>query len=180
MKRINPATGEAFKKGDSREDGYRFYQYRNIILDSGFFKEYWLQPEVFYLHNHERRSGEHRKIPEIAATMLQGAKTRCRGSKNREKWGRKATLGQVTITKEWIVERLKAGVCEATGTVLTMASKKPNSPSLDRIDPKNPDYTPENCRITTWQFNNMKGAYSDEEFIRVAKSLENVKTKPAS
>ena len=180
MKRINPATGNPFKKGDIREDGYIFYQYRKMVCNTGHFKEYWLKPEIFKKHNYQRRSGENRRIPEIAATMLQGAKERCKGSKSRESWGRKATGGLVTIDKDWIMTRLYVGFCEATGDELTLASKKPNSPSLDRINPKNPNYTPENCRITTWQFNNMKGSFSDEEFIRVAEALKNVTQKSSS
>lgn len=179
MKRLNPATGLPFKKGDVRENGDIFYQYRKIIKNwsAPYFVEYWLKPELFKKHNFIRRSGENRLFSEIAMTKLKGAKTRCVGSASRK---RKATNGKVTITKEWIIERLERGVCEATGDKLTMAAGKSNSPSLDRIDPNNPDYTPENARITTWQFNNMKGAYSDEEFIRVAKQLEKTKKKSAS
>jgi hypothetical protein len=175
MKRLNPSTGLPFKRGDIREDGYVFYQYRKIILKTGNYKEYWLKPKIFIFHNYDRRSGINRKIPELAATMLQGAKERCFGSKSRIKQNRKASNGKITIDKQWIMERLKKGVCEATGDILTLSSRQPNSPSLDRIDPKNPNYTPENCRITTWQFNNMKGAFSDEEFIWVAEALKNVK-----
>lgn len=179
MKRLNPKTNKPFKKGDIREDGFVFYQYRKIIKpwNAPYFVEYWLKPELFFKHNYERRSGENRHIPEVAAHMLKAAKVRCKGCPSREKQGRKATNGIVTIDKEWIIDRLEIGICEATGDVLTISSKKPNSPSLDRIDPKNPNYTPENCRVTTWQFNNMKGAYSDEEFIRVAEALKNVKRK---
>lgn len=175
MKRKNPNTGKLFKKGDTRENGDVFYQYRKIVKpwSAPYFVEYWLKPEIFFQHNHGRRAGENRLIPEIAAGMLKSAKERCKGSKYREKQGRKATNGIVTITKDWIMDRLEAGICEATGDQLTMAARKPNSPSLDRIDPKNPDYTPENARVTTWQFNNMKGVFTDEEFIRVAKALEN-------
>ena len=182
MKRLNPNTNKPFKKGDVREDGLIFYQYRMVVKpwSAPYFVEYWLKPELFFHHNHGRRSGEYRLIPEIAAIMLMGAKKRCAGSASREKQGRKATNGNVTSDKEWIIERIEAGFCEATGDALTTASKKPNSPSLDRIDPKNPDYTPENCRITTWQFNNMKGAYTDEEFIRVAEALKRVKRKQSA
>lgn len=182
MKRLNPVTNKIFRKGDVREDGYIFYQYRKVIKDwsAPYFVEYWLKPDLFLRHNYERRSGENRYLPEVALHLFKAAKTRCNGNPSRVKQGRKPTNGKVTITKEWVIDRLEAGVCEATGDILTMAARKPNSPSLDRIDPKNPDYTPENCRITTWQFNNMKGAYTDEEFIRLAEALKNVKRKQSA
>lgn len=182
MKRINPATGVSFKKGDVRENGDVFYQYRKVVKpwSAPYFVEYWLKPEAFKYHNHTRRSGKDRKASEIASRMLKNAKDRCTGTKSREKQGRKATNGIVTIDKQWILERLERGVCEATGDILTMSSKQSNSPSLDRIDPSNPNYTPDNCRITTWQFNNMKGAFTDEEFIRVAEALKNVRQKQST
>ena len=176
MKRLNPNTGLFFKKGDIRKNGDRFYQYRKIITpwSEPYFVEYWLKPKLFENHNYFRRSGGNRLISEIASQKLKAAKTRCAGTLSRK---RKATNGKVTITKQWVVDRINAGVCEATGDALTISAGKHNSPSLDRIDPNNPDYTPENCRVTTWQFNNMKGAYSDKEFIRVAKQLEIIKKK---
>lgn len=182
MKRLNPTTGLPFKKGDVRENGDVFYQYRKIIKSStdGFYVEYWLKPELFKKHNFTNRSGSSRKIRPLATTMLNHAKGRCYGVPSRIKQGRPATGGVVTIDLKWVVEKLEKGVCEATGDILTMEAKQPNSPSLDRIDPKNPDYTPENARIVTWQFNNMKGAFSDEEFIRVAKQLEITKKRNAA
>lgn len=179
MKRINPATGVPFKKGDIRENGDVFYQYRKIIepWNSPYFVEYWLKPELFKKHNFTDRSGENRTINRLATTLLGQAKSRCLGTPSRVASGRMPTNGEVTITLEWIVERLEKGVCEATGDLLTTKTRQPNTASLDRIDPKNPNYTPENSRIVAWQFNNMKGAYTDEEFIRVAEALKNVKQK---
>ena len=46
MKRINPKTGEPFKRGDVREDGYVFYTYqKSIIKSDGYFKECWIRPD---------------------------------------------------------------------------------------------------------------------------------------
>jgi hypothetical protein len=78
------------------------------------------------------------------------------------------------------------GICPFSGVELilngynSISKDQRYSASLDRIDSKNPNYTPKNCRIVTWQFNNMRGAYSDEEFIRVAKKLESFKKKSTS
>jgi hypothetical protein len=176
MKRLNPETGKPFLRGFIRENGDIFYQYRKVIRN-GYYIEYWLNPESFKKHNFTNRSGQERTSGAIASTLLGHAKGRCLGIPSRIKKGRFATGGIVTITQKWIAEKIERGVCEATGDLLTKKSKQPNSPSLDRIDPNNPDYTPENARIVTWKFNNMKGAFSDEEFIRIAKQLEATKQK---
>lgn len=176
MKRLNPKTGNPFKRGEVREDGKIFFQYlKRTRVQDGFFIEAWLDPEKFKLFNFTQRSGGERTAASLATILLCQAKGRCKGTPHRTKNGRPATNGVVTIDKEWIQTRLEKGVCEATGDLLTCQPGKPNTASLDRIDPKNPDYTPENARIVTWQFNNMKGAYSDEEFIRIAEALKNVK-----
>ena len=179
MKRLNPATGLPFKKGDVRENGDVFYQYRKITKNwtNGYFVEYWLKPELFKKHNFTDRSGNKRTVNKLASTLLTHARNRCFGTPSRVAAGRMPTNGNITITPDWIIERIEKGICEATGDKLTTQTKQPNTASLDRIDPNNPDYTPENSRIVTWQFNNMKGVYTDEEFIRVAKQLENVKKK---
>ena len=180
MKRLNPKTGFPFKKGEIREDGYIFYQYRKILRETGYYAEYWLMPDKFLHHNYYDRSGADRMPGALATNLLQSAKTRSKGTPSRTASGRLPTNGKVTITQDWIIERLVNGFCEATGDRLTLAPKHPNTPSLDRIDPNNYDYTPENSRITTWQFNNMKGNFTDEEFIRVAEALKNVKQKSTS
>jgi len=180
MKRLNPKTNLPFKKGDIREDGYAFYQYRKIIKPDGYFVEYWLKPDKFNNHNFKNRSGNTRLLSYVASGLISHAKTRCNGSAYRTSKGRLPTNGKVTITLEWVIERILKGVCEATGDVITIETRKSNTVSLDRIDPNNPDYTPENSRIVTWQFNNMKGAYSDKEFIRVAENLKKTLRKNAN
>lgn len=47
MKRLNPATGTKFKKGDVREDGNLFWAYSNKLKTNKFFIEVWLKPESF-------------------------------------------------------------------------------------------------------------------------------------
>lgn len=174
MKRLNPKTNKPFKRGDVREDGCIFFQYNKTRITNGFFVESWLEPSIFEKTNYVSRSGKQRTPANLATTLLSCAKGRCRGTAYKIKRGKPPTNGIVTITKEWIQERIEHGICEATGDVLTTEPNKDNTASLDRIDPKNPNYTPENARIVTWQFNNMKGAYTDEEFIRVAEALKNV------
>jgi hypothetical protein len=181
MKRLNPKTNAPFKSGDVREDGKIFYGYSpKRLKKDGFFTESWLSPESYKRHRFDRQSGDTRTISNFAGGLISAAKDRCKGCPSRTKSGRPPTNGKVTITKQWVLDRLNTGICEATGDILTIKPRKPNTASLDRIDQDNPDYTPENARIVTWQFNNMKGAYSDEEFIRVAKQLEAIKKKSTS
>jgi hypothetical protein len=48
MKRANPETGQPFKKGDVRADGYLFRSYsKTRMTASGFYKESWLSPEAY-------------------------------------------------------------------------------------------------------------------------------------
>ena len=174
MKRVNPETNKLFVRGDTREDGLIFHQYQTKKLrKTGFFGESWLCQEAYERHNFAARSGKCRTAASVATRLLCQAKGRCNGIPSRTAAGRPATNGRVTINRDWIEQRINAGVCEATGDALTTEPKHKNTVSLDRINSDNPDYTPENARIVTWQFNNMKGNYSDEEFIRVAKALEN-------
>lgn len=46
MKRINKHSGQPFKRGDVREDGYVFFNYTAKIRSDGFFMERWLSPEA--------------------------------------------------------------------------------------------------------------------------------------
>ena len=47
MKRINPDTGECFKAGDVREDGFVFrrYAYSYGLKKDGYWPEQWYSPE---------------------------------------------------------------------------------------------------------------------------------------
>ncbi len=54
---------------------------------------------------------------------------------------------------QWFTDRLRAGVCEMSGIAFDLTGKRtPNSPSVDRKDPKGP-YTKENCRLILWWLN---------------------------
>jgi len=46
MKRHNPSTQQPFKRGDTREDGFIFFNYTARIRSDGFFMERWLSPEA--------------------------------------------------------------------------------------------------------------------------------------
>ena len=56
MKRINPDTGQPFKRGDKREDGKVFKNYSGKLLTTGFEGEVWVAPEQLAKRRAQQRS----------------------------------------------------------------------------------------------------------------------------
>lgn len=76
----------------------------------------------------------------------------------------------MTLTREWVLERLKRGVCEVTGLPLVLSTGHGRghngsafSPSLDRRIGAD-GYTPENVRMVCWIYNRARGAFPDADF----------------
>lgn len=89
---------------------------------------------------------------------------------------RAAKMGhEFDLTREWVGQRIEAGVCEVTGIPLELG-KPPGSrfhpwaPSVDRIDSKL-GYTQSNCRVVCWIYNMAKSEWSDEVVMTFAKAL---------
>jgi hypothetical protein len=98
-----------------------------------------------------------------AENLLRAAKRRITKKKNG---------AQITISKEWIIERLRIGTCELTGLPFnTQETNKPTNASLDRIDSCNPNYTAENCRLVCYQVNTALNRFSEEESLEVIRAL---------
>lgn len=88
----------------------------------------------------------------------------------------KLSKGILTITKDWVEERLNAGVCEVTGLPFNFYgrgkfTRQPYAPSIDRKDPQNPDYTPENCRVVLWAVNCSMSEYGMEIMLPILKAI---------
>lgn len=79
-----------------------------------------------------------------------------------------------SITRDWVIERLDAGVCEATGLKFDYAKQggrsAPRAPSLDRIDSAG-GYTPDNTRVVVFQYNAAKNAWPDGTLVEMCKAL---------
>jgi hypothetical protein len=145
MKRINPNTNQIFKRGDVREDGLIFKAYAmKRVRKNGYFVELWASPDVF-----ARSSKDGNKTVRAryctskgrAGYMLRAAKSRA--NKNN---------AVCSLSIDWIEQKINQGFCELTGLPFDLdyaadTSKNPYAPSLDRIDSKNKNYTPENTRV---------------------------------
>lgn len=86
---------------------------------------------------------------------------------------------EVTITRDWIEQRVVAGFCEVTGLPFDIRRdpraddghfSNPFAPSVDRIDRKK-GYTPGNCVVVCWIYNLAKGPYTHAEVMRLARAL---------
>jgi hypothetical protein len=82
----------------------------------------------------------------------------------------------VTVTWEWVKEKLDNGFCELTGLPFDMNpqssfSKNPYSPSIDRIDSKIREYTPENTRIVLHFVNQALNEYDQKTALPILKAM---------
>jgi hypothetical protein len=89
------------------------------------------------------------------------------------------------LTKDWILEKLNNGVCEASGLKIQFSQKysrtrhafsEPFSPSLDKIDPKG-GYTKDNTQLVVWIYNAAKSAFTHEDVLILANALVNKNSK---
>ena len=93
----------------------------------------------------------------------------------------RANGAKVTIGIAWIKARLEAGKCELTGIefyfytesdkATTSGFRHPFSPSIDRIDHQNYDYTPENCRVVLLQANIAINSFGLDSLLTIAHAL---------
>lgn len=86
---------------------------------------------------------------------------------------------EISITKEWIEERLISAQCEVTGIQFEMSllehDYKNQHPFAPSIDHKNNEhgYTPENCQLILFALNAEKSEFSFEKVKRLAQAIHN-------
>jgi len=83
------------------------------------------------------------------------------------------------LDKDWFEKKISPLVCEATGVQLQLTINKdvwqsPFRPSIDRVD-NSRGYTKDNCRIVCFIFNKAKADGTDEDVIKMAKALMELK-----
>lgn len=91
----------------------------------------------------------------------------------------KTTGAKVEITIDWIAAKLEKGVCQHTGLPFDLNpadkfSSNPYSPSLDKINPKIKDYTPENTRVVLTAVNKSLNEYGEETMLPILKAMVSV------
>ena len=84
--------------------------------------------------------------------------------------------GKVTIDKNWIIAKLEIGTCELTGLKFDLKPPKkghanPYSPSLDRIDSQNKNYSVENTRVVLQAVNMAINEHGLETVLPILKAL---------
>ena len=150
MKRINQKTGEFFRRGDEDENGLIFVRYDSrLARKSEYFYEHWVEKNEF--------------IKRRASHMLRAAGYRS---------------NEVSISQEWILEKLKLGKCELTGLPFdfysTDFSRNPYAPSLDRKDSSNKAYSESNTRVVLFAVNAALNEWGLETLKPIFKILAQV------
>ena len=136
MKRLNETTGQPFERGHEREDGKFFLGYgKAVSKKTGFFYERWGCGSYLKNYHKDYQKNNPAKVLHINA--------RHRAIKNN---------AVCTITEAWVQEKIDKGFCELTGLPFDLShcyesKNNPYAPSLDRIDSKNKNYTPDNVRV---------------------------------
>ncbi len=98
-----------------------------------------------------------------SATQQGRAKKLVRAAAARARKGKLA----YALDWQWLVHKLAAGVCEATGLPLVIQRGiSPFAPSLDRINPAL-GYTKENTRVVIYVFNMAKSQFTDSDVERM-------------
>ena len=103
-----------------------------------------------------------------ACALIRGAQARC------------LTKGmQCTVTAEQVASVIEAGHCQLTGLAFDMHPLKgkmynPYAPSIDRIDPDNYNYTPDNVRIVLAWINIALNQHGLEASMPIVRALSGV------
>ena len=132
MKRINPNTGVPFKRGDLREDGFHFREYKLTKLKKdGFFAEVWSSENKTTARKYTKHNKTNAQYTTLEGYLLR----RYWETKHRAK----TKNIPFDLSPEYLLSIFPTN-CPVFGFELNWQERtgaiKFNSPSLDRIDPK--------------------------------------------
>jgi hypothetical protein len=173
MKKLNPETGLPFKRGFIREDGFIFCEYRQKEkTKSGFFLEVWLSPESYIIHKERSQKSCKSRYEKVKLTPFGRAKKLISAAKRRA--SKNSSI--VSVDANWVAQKIEMGVCEVTGLSFDLSNSNrfthnPFSPSLDRIDSSNKNYTPDNTRVVLTGVNIALGQWGIIEMLPILKAL---------
>ena len=181
MKRLNPETGLPFKKGYLDKNGKVFWNYviSKPVKKNGHFAENWClnlsqfkkQKEFSLKVSLKNQKDNKQKYIEYRSEIYSSVEGRAKILINSAK-----KRGTVSITKNWVIEKINNGFCELSGLPFDLSKNKkyfknPYSPSLDKIDPKIKEYSESNTRVVLSCVNDALNQYGLEHFLKVAKAV---------
>jgi hypothetical protein len=172
MKRINPKTGLPFKRGDVREDGFIFLSYISTTTKNKLWSERWFSPEDFKKEVQQLKSCGEKDHKNRRINTLSRAKMLLREAKRRA--NKSGSICSIDV--EWVKTRLDSGLCELTEIPFQLESvpeytTNPYGPSIDRRDPKNRNYTPDNCRLILSFANRALNECTQEQALPILEAM---------
>lgn len=166
---INPETGEKFKRGEDFQ-GFCFSEYRRrrgqwkpFFCTFEKYKETLNTKKKYNKAFSSRDLGNKFLIRHIVTQLLHDCKKRA------AKYG-----ALVSLDFEALVKIIKLGLCQGSEPPLQFVLDKPGSPfspSLDRIDSSNRNYTTDNVRVVCKGINTARSNFSDVETLKICKAL---------
>jgi hypothetical protein len=94
-RRLNPDTGEPFRKGDYRDDGYRFWGYsKKQLKKTKYVLEFWRSPKKYEEENKKIRVWHSNNRDKVNANAM---KVQAQRSKRKPKWIKGLFLEDIKI-----------------------------------------------------------------------------------
>jgi len=94
-RRLNPDTGKPFRKGDYRDDGYRFWGYsKKQAKKTKYVVEFWRSPDKYEEENEKIRVWQGNNRDKMNATSM---KVHAERNKRKPKWIKDVFLEDIKI-----------------------------------------------------------------------------------
>lgn len=107
---------------------------------------------------HLRRRGAKRRLEKRASCLIAGARTRSRN---------KGIMFDLDSFEAELQRRIDIGICELSGVKFDLSpGRKPNSPSIDRINPAD-GYVPSNVRVICHALNAALGDWGEAALMPI-------------